>query len=286
MAYKDLPLEIQRHLEGLVKQLPDTGEELLELLATVWQEKETLFRRQCAAVEMGLVEDVELAEGTGLLALTSSGSLLSIGPGRNERDLEYASIKIRTDVPDILLETLAELPAVLKVGSPAIFPAGKISRTSPIHLIARCESEVPLEEQEKRIREATIYLTNGFMKLNRSLHIDPGTVPDQFTMKSMIRYVAKKNAITAAEAKKVLDDFLILVETGLTLGEKVPFGRIGRFSIKRRDAQRARVVKHPSTGKEITVDAKPATVVPKISFSSYIKERLAELPAEDDTLER
>jgi nucleoid DNA-binding protein len=286
MAFTDLPGNIQRHLEGLVRLLPDSGDDTLELLARVWKEKEELFRAQSASVGMLLTDKADLTGGNGLLALTSSGSLLSLGPGDKERELEYASIKIRTDVPDILLDKLTVIPESLSIGDPAIFPEGRVNRTSPLHLIAVCGDEVPPEEQDKRIREATIYLTNGFMKLNRSLHVDPSTVPDQFTMKSMIRYVAKKNGTTAAEAKKIIDDFLYLIETGLCLGEKVPFGRIGRFSIKRREAQRARIVKHPGTGKDITVEAKPSTVVPRVSFSSYLKERLSELPYESDTLER
>jgi hypothetical protein len=33
------------------------------------------------------------------------------------------------------------------------------------------------------------------------------------------------------------------------------------------------VVKHPVTGEEMVVEAKPARGVPKISFSAYLKER-------------
>lgn len=281
MEFNELPQEIQNHLQGLSKLVPDLEEEGLERLARVWIEKEILFREQTAAVGMRLLDQSLGDEGNGILALTNSGSLLSISPGKEKRTLEYASIKIRTDVPDISIEELSVLPERIVRGESAVFPEGRLSKTSPIYLLAVCDPAVSLEEQEKRVREATIFLTNGFMKLNRSLHIDPNGVPDQFTMKSMIRYVAKKNATTAAEAKKLIDDFLYLVETGMCLGEKVPLGRIGRFSIKTKEAQKARVVKHPGTGEEITVDAKPATAVPRISFSSYLKERLAELPVEN-----
>jgi nucleoid DNA-binding protein len=59
----------------------------------------------------------------------------------------------------------------------------------------------------------------------------------------------------------------------MLLGDTVSLGRLGRVSVKVRDAQKARVVKHPSTGEEMVVDAKPSRGVPKISFSAYIKER-------------
>ncbi len=286
MAFKSLPESIQRHLENLSGNLPEDSENPLENLARVWEEKEMLFREQIYAIGMELKETVNPAEGNGILALTSSGSLLSLGPGNDERRLEYASIKIRTDVPDILVDQIAEFPHEITCGKPVRFPAGRISKTSAVYLIAACASDVPLEEQDKRIREATIYLTNGFMQLNRSLHLDPSSVPDQFTMKSMVRYIGKKNGTTAAEAKKIIDDFLLLVETGICLGEKVPIGRIGRFSLKWQEARKARVVKHPGTGKEITVEAKPAIAVPRISFSTYLKERLSEIPQKGGTIER
>ena len=286
MAFNTLPESIQRHLQSLSSHLPENSENPLENLARVWEEKETLFREQIYAIGMELAESVNPALGNGILALTSSGSLLSLGPGKTERRLEYASIKIRTDVPDILVDQISRFPADITCGKPARFPAGRISKTSAVYMIAACASDVPIDEQDKRIREATIYLTNGFMQLNRSLHLDPSSVPDQFTMKSMVRYIAKKNGTTAAEAKRIIDEFLLLVETGMCLGEKIPLGRIGRFSLKWQEARKARLVKHPGTGKEITVEAKPATAVPRISFSSYLKERLAEIPQKGGTIER
>ncbi len=287
MAFNKLPADIQKHITGLVKLIPDAGEDTLELYSDVWMEKDRMFRSQMSSVGMKLVETADPGEGNGILALTNSGSLVSLSPGKEERVLEYSSIKLRTDVPDIIIDKISKLPESIKNGMPVVFPEGRVSRTSPVHLIAVCTSEVPQEEQYKRVREATIFLTNGFMKLNRSLHLDPANVPDQYTMKSMVRYVAKKNSMTAGDVKTVIDDFLYLIETGLTLGETVPLGRIGRFSAKKKDAQKARIVRHPATGEEITVEAKPSIVVPKISFSSYLKEQLAELPAsENDTIER
>ena len=98
-------------------------------------------------------------------------------------------------------------------------------------------------------------------------------MPDQFTMKSMVRFIAKKHGLTGQEARLIIDDFITLIETGMLMGDSVPFGRLGKFSIKTRDAQKARVVRHPGTGEEMTVGAKPAKGVPKISFSKYLKER-------------
>ncbi|MBN2051696.1 MAG: HU family DNA-binding protein [Spirochaetales bacterium] len=284
MAFKDLPMEIQKHLEALVKVLPERDENALELYAGVWEKKEALFRSQISALDMDLVDRIDPYEGNGILLLTNSGSLLSLTPGKDERSLEYSSIKLRTDVPDIIIDKISKLPQMIELGKPVVFPEGKISKTSPVHLIAICAHAISPDEQEKRVREATIFLTNGFMKLNRTLHIDPSSVPDQYTMKSMLRYVAKKNDMKANDVKRILDDFLYLIETGLCLEETVPLGKIGRFYVKKKEAQKARVVKHPSTGKEVMVEAKPAVLTPKVSFSSYLKDKLSELPTEDETL--
>jgi nucleoid DNA-binding protein len=83
--------------------------------------------------------------------------------------------------------------------------------------------------------------------------------------------------MTGVEAKQLVDDFLTLIETGMLLGETVPLGKIGKLSIKTRNAQKARVVKHPTSGEEITIEAKPAMGVPKISFSTTIKNRATEI---------
>ncbi|MFP4563770.1 MAG: HU family DNA-binding protein, partial [Spirochaetia bacterium] len=62
-------------------------------------------------------------------------------------------------------------------------------------------------------------------------------------------------------------------------------GRLGRISIKRRPPQKARVGRNPATGEEMTIPAKPARGVPKISFSKHLKQRAAEveLDEEDET---
>ena len=72
----------------------------------------------------------------------------------------------------------------------------------------------------------------------------------------------------------------------MLLGETVPLGKIGRLSLKRKDAQKARIVRHPETGDEITVKSKPAMYVPKISFSKHLKDKASSLPGEGDSIIR
>ena len=59
----------------------------------------------------------------------------------------------------------------------------------------------------------------------------------------------------------------------MLIGERIPFGRIGKLFIKKRAAQKARVSNNPATGEEILIPAKPEMFVPKISFSKMIKEK-------------
>lgn len=281
----DVPEGVQTHLAGLARELGQGSDEgfLLDLV-TVWKQKAALFEDQARSVHLDLVELIPKNDPRGALVLTYSGSLLSIGPDTDRtlgRWVEYSSIKLRTDVPDVVTDHGISIPDGIRVGESVHVAGSRISRTSNAHTIAVCPADLAEDEQEKRIRESTIFITNGFMKYNRSVHADRENAPDQFTMKSMTRYLAKKHGLTGRQARDLIDDYLTLVETGMLLGDSVSLGRLGRVSIKVRDAQKARVVKHPNTGEEMVVEAKPSRGVPKISFSASIKERAEQIRREE-----
>ena len=282
---KDLPKAVETHLAALAGDLGRAGDAvfLVELRA-VWMRKAALFETQARAVQLDLVNEVPANDPRGALILSYSGSLLSIGPDTDKtlgRWLEYSSIKLRTDVPDVLADRGISIVGGIRIGDEVEVNGSRIVKTSPAYAIAVCPEDLPQDDQDKRIRESTIFITNGFMKYNRSVQIDGGDVPDQFTMKSMSRYLAKKHGLTGQDAKMLIDDFITLVETGMLLGDSVPLGRLGRLSIKKREAQKARVVRHPGTGEEIVVEAKPSRGVPKVSFSTYIKERAEQVHRDD-----
>ncbi|MCK5153957.1 MAG: HU family DNA-binding protein [Spirochaetales bacterium] len=274
MTFNELPQRIQSHMESLIRssEMPDT-KEFHNLLADIWDKKCTLFEQQTRILKMNIIDSIESDDPRGLIIMTYSGSIVSIGPKEETREVEYASIHLRSDVPKTISIIDTDLAGGVNVGKAVKFSAGQLKQTSAAYMIAVCDSSVDIENQKERIREGTIFLTNGFMKINRSIHIDKTNIPEQFTSKSMTRYIAKRYNITGALAKEILDDFTLLIETGMMLGESVPLGRIGRLSLKRKEAQKARIIRHPETGEEITVKAKPATSVPKISFSKYIKEK-------------
>jgi nucleoid DNA-binding protein len=279
--FQSLPEAIKRHLLGLATEKNKQNDlEYLHTLTDVWRQKEELFREQIKSVKLELVDSVSNKDTRGMMILSYSGSILCVGPvfltSTNinfSRWVEYSSIKLRTEVPDIIMEKGASLSAMLSVGQSVNLENSRVKTTSPAYLIAVCPEGIDEDEQDKRVRQSAVFITAGFMKYNQTLQLDTKSIPDQFTMKSMTRFLAKKHGLTGQEARLILEDFMTLIETGMLMGESVPFGRLGRFSIKMREAQKPRVVKHPKTGAEMTVNAKPAKGVPKISFSSYLKER-------------
>jgi nucleoid DNA-binding protein len=292
--FNELPEIIKQHLRSITESsgLPNT-EDSLRKITNAWFEKNEMFDEQIRSLDMSEINSFARDDKRAALALTYSGSLVSLGTLRGDkRWIEYSSIKLRSDVPDILVKDDAKIADDTGVDKAIEFEEGPLKSTSLLLKIAVCKDEVSLEEQAIRIREATIFLTNGFIKINRSIIVEDGLNIAQFTVKSIASQVAGINQIPVAKARKILDDYLCIMESGLLLGEKVPIGKIGRMRLKLRPAQKARVGRNPRTGEEVTVKAKPEMPIPKMAFSKYIKERsanvkidqtmVAENPDEDD----
>jgi nucleoid DNA-binding protein len=272
-----VPERLHPHLEKITRTsgLADS-EESQELMARAWLEKVELFERQTRALEMSEVPALGSADPRGALALTWSASLISLGPRHQEtRRMEYASIQLRRDVPSLAVVEAARLLGALAVDRPADFATGPVRSTSALLRIAVCAPEVGLDEQERRIREATIFLTNGFVKINRTILPQDGPMPEQFTMRAIVGYLAQRNGLTRKAARRILDDYLMMLESGMMLGERVPLGRIGRLFLKRRPPRSARVGVNPATAQKVTYPARPATAVPKMSFGRSLKQKAA-----------
>jgi nucleoid DNA-binding protein len=253
--------------------LPDT-EESFRQMAVVWLEKKRMFEAQIRALDMMEVGSFAKDDPRGALLLSYSGSLISLGTlTGGGRRAEYASISLRADVPDLVITEGSALAEDVRLEGEATFTSGKVRSTSSLLKIAVCPAEVSPEEQDKRIREATIFLTNGFVKINRTVLSTGADLPDQFTSQAIVAYLARKNGLTQKQARQITTDYLTMIESGMLLGERVPLGKIGRLFLKKRGSRKARVVVNPATGKEITVAARPEEAVPKISFSRALKER-------------
>jgi nucleoid DNA-binding protein len=274
-VYGGLPEAIRKQID-LMASAPEApkGGEYKELLAKNWQDKYDLFTSQAKLLDMHETDKLETDDGRGLIILTYSGSLVSMGPAQDGgRWLEYAAIKLRTDVPDIISGTGAILVDPPAKDQPLTFKKGPIENTSSVYRIVACSPELSFGEQDRRVREAAIFLTNGFIKLNRGLSQvrEPGA--EQFTLNGMARYLAGKNSLSIVQTKQLLDDFFSTAESGLLLGERVSMGRLGHMSLKVKAAQKARVVKNPQTQAEILIPAKPETPVPRMIFSASSKEK-------------
>ena len=279
-----LPREIEEHLQKLMKslELPD-NEENYGKLYDAWIRKEHLFESQTRALEMETVEGLPEGDGRGAVLLTSSGSLLSLSPEKKEgRWMEYASIPIRTDVPDILKGEKVSLASLLRLGESLVLQDAPLKQTSPLYRIAVCRQGISAAEQEKRIREATIYLTNGFVRINKNMTALQENAIEHFTKQSLVAYVAQRNELTQKQVLGVIDDFFTMVESGILLGEKVPLGSLGRMGYKVRPPRQARVLTNPATGEEMTVSAKPSQAAVKFYPSGRLKKLASSIPVEDE----
>lgn len=272
-----LPPEIRNQIDSLIKDtgLP-TDTATRDRFQEIWLEKYRLFGSQIDAVGMVIVHELPMDDPRGAIFLTYSGSLVSLGTGTERgRWLEYASIKCRTDVPELVRGDHVSLASPARQDSAAVFEGSSLKRSSSLFRIAVCPEGTSPEDQERRIKEATIFLTNGFVKLNRSLTLEGRGEVDQFTMKSVISYVARKNDITQNLARSVIEDYLSTVETGLLLGERASFGKIGTASLRYQGSKKARVIKNLRTGEDLLIPAKPECLAPKFSFSQAFKDKCA-----------
>jgi len=277
---------IERHLKALYEK-GSFGELPFERVEESWRNKEELFSAQSDNLKLEEKEFLHPEENRAFLALTFSGSLLACYADEGEGcRLEYNSIKIREDVPDMIVERSISLEGVARVGHSAEFHSRMLKKTSPLYRLVAAGEDLDGEQQNKRIAEAMIFLTNGFAKINKTyLTGAEGEGPDHFTKKTMTAYLAQKHNLTKKDVKSLLEDYDALLETGVLMGERVPLGRLGKVYADVRPAQKARIGRNPATGEEMTIGAKPAVYVPKISFSSSFKERISRNPVPESESE-
>jgi nucleoid DNA-binding protein len=97
-------------------------------------------------------------------------------------------------------------------------------------------------------------------------------MPDKLTGSSVVGYLAAKCGLVRKDAKAVVEELFDLVTVGVMRGERVAIGKIGKMFVRMRPARPARQGRNPLTGEMITIAAKPATRVPKFTFSKTFKE--------------
>jgi len=165
-----IPEPIQQHIKGITRTsgLPDT-EESVEKIAKAWLEKEKRFLEEIESSNMEEVEVLSKEDSKGAIVMTYSGSLVSIGPlVDNKRTISYASIELRQDVPHMLTSDDAQLAEDLATGQQAIFSNGPVQKTSPVFKIAVSTEKLSPEEEEEKLQDVTMVLTDQFVEVNKT----------------------------------------------------------------------------------------------------------------------
>ena len=164
--------KVQNHLKQLSGsvQLTDSTADPLEILAGGWLEKDEIFSRQIEENGMELSDLFSASEIRGGLIMTYSGSLIKLGPlDENGRETEYTSVGFRTDVPEFLQQSNAQLSEDAEPDKPVRFRNGPIEKSSPVYRIALVKEEMESEEAEKLLTEVTHQLTEEFVEINKTL---------------------------------------------------------------------------------------------------------------------
>ena len=141
--------EVQNHLKQLVGSvnLPE-GEDALEILAKAWLEKEESFMAQIDERNLEEADEFAVEEPRGGLIMTYSGSLLTIGPiGDDGRKVEYASVGLRTDVPESAEKEGSVISSNILVGGQVDFLIGPIKKFADNY-------SMTLEQAKKALSES------------------------------------------------------------------------------------------------------------------------------------
>ena len=130
-----IPDDVAAHLSELVASSTDEwarADDALSRLEELWLEKNRLFDEQIRLLGMTVEDRVSSNDSRGFILLSYSGSLVGLGCAP-KRFLEYASIKLRSDVPDILRADNVEISGDLRSGAAAAFSGAPIKHTSALY---------------------------------------------------------------------------------------------------------------------------------------------------------
>lgn len=162
---------IQNHIRQIAKTsgLPE-GDETLEALANAWVEKQQCFEDGVSENNLEEVDFFSKDTEKGALALTYSGSLITIGPlADGTRRAEYTSVGLRTDVPGSALEENAILGTDIEKDAIVVFEKGPIHQSSPIFKIAISTEDLENDEEEALLTQVTQDITEEFVEVNKTI---------------------------------------------------------------------------------------------------------------------
>ncbi|MBB6479224.1 hypothetical protein [Spirochaeta isovalerica] len=164
-----LPENIQSHLNSVIKTFGlDNDEQTMARLVRGWQDKEESFRDQMCNMGMDETGEFDSDDKRGALALTYSGSLISIGPMvEGDRKVDYTSIGFRQDVPETLTKEGCTLAENMVLDRGIKFLDGPIKQTSPLYKIVVCPEDLSASDQEDLIEQATTMIIDSFAGINQ-----------------------------------------------------------------------------------------------------------------------
>jgi DNA-binding protein HU-beta len=88
------------------------------------------------------------------------------------------------------------------------------------------------------------------------------------TKNELAEQVARRNGLTASQARQVVETAIDVISDELAAGGEVALAGFGKFSVSQRAARQGR---NPATGQTISIAASKA---PKFSAASALKKRL------------
>ena len=167
--FNSLPEKIQRQIISITRSssLP-YNDNSVEKMTQLWLKKEKYFQEELLKYDFVEVDFIEINDKSGAIIMTYSGSLLKISPEMDsKRQVKYTSIGLRKDVPDNMIVDNVKLAYDIIKDEPIDFIGGKIRVTSPVYKIGVCKKKSSLKEQTDSIDEATDFIMNNFIELNR-----------------------------------------------------------------------------------------------------------------------
>lgn len=166
-----IPEPIQEHIRQITKTsgLGD-GEDAVETIAQAWLEKKEIFEKRVEENNLEEADSFEADDPQGALLLTYSGSLVSVGPlVDGSRNVEYASIGLREDVPERAANDESKLAGEVTIDSVAEFDPGPIKKSSAIFMIAVPKEEMEPEAEEELLSNVTQVLAEDFVEVNKTI---------------------------------------------------------------------------------------------------------------------
>lgn len=167
---KEIHPDVLEHLQLLAEKYGESGDQYLKQLSRAWHKKEKIFMKQVKGYHMTIETEIRKDEKRAFILLTFSGSILGAGPASEDgsRQIIYASIGQRKDVPQRLLEDNVFLQNAVKLDKEALFSGGSLKKSSPVYKIALMNN-APASSQTRQLEDATRIMTKEFISINNTI---------------------------------------------------------------------------------------------------------------------